>query len=78
VILIRDREYVCEDWGARRVREDPAAAVNAAGAASQIPADCNPEVCEEGFWSGVDAWAGQVGLTAPVDIVQASEMPGPG
>jgi hypothetical protein len=44
VILIRDREYVCE----------------------------------EGFWSGVDAWAGQVGLTAPVDIVQASEMPGPG
>ncbi len=31
VILIRDHEYVCEDSGARRVREDPAAAVNLAG-----------------------------------------------
>ena len=33
---------------------------------------------DEGFWSRVDAWAGQLGLTAPVDIVQASEMPGAG
>ncbi len=31
VILFRDHEYVCEDRGARRVREDPAAAVNLAG-----------------------------------------------
>ena len=31
VILIRDHEYVCEDRGARRVREDPAAPVNLAG-----------------------------------------------
>ena len=31
VILIRDHGYVCEDRGARRVREDPAAAVNLAG-----------------------------------------------
>jgi hypothetical protein len=31
VILLRDHEYVCEDRGARRVREDPAAAVNLAG-----------------------------------------------
>ena len=31
VILIRDHEYVCEDWGTRRVREDPAAPVNLAG-----------------------------------------------
>jgi hypothetical protein len=31
VILIRGHEYVCEDWGARRVRADPAAAVNLAG-----------------------------------------------
>jgi hypothetical protein len=31
VILIRDHEYVCEDRGARRIREDPAAAVNLAG-----------------------------------------------
>ena len=31
VILIRDHEYVCEDRGARRVGEDPAAPVNPAG-----------------------------------------------
>lgn len=31
VILIRDHEYVCEDRGARRVREDPAAPVNLVG-----------------------------------------------
>jgi hypothetical protein len=30
VIFIRDHEYVCEDRGARRVREDPAVAVNLA------------------------------------------------
>ena len=30
VIFIRDHEYVCEDRGARRVREDPAAATNLA------------------------------------------------
>ena len=31
MILIRDHEYVCEDRGARRVREDPAAPVDLAG-----------------------------------------------
>ena len=31
VILIGDHEYVFEDRGARRVREDPAAPVNLAG-----------------------------------------------
>jgi hypothetical protein len=31
VILIRDHEYVCEDRGARRVHEDPAAPVNLVG-----------------------------------------------
>jgi hypothetical protein len=52
--------------------EGRAAAVGAAGAASQIPADCNPEVYGEGFWSRVDAWAGQSGLTGPAGIVRAS------
>ena len=42
------------------------------------PADCNPEVYDEGFWSRVDAWAGQFGLTGPAGIVQASEVPGAG
>ena len=66
MILIRDHEYVCEDLSARRVREDPAA-----GAASQIPADCNPEMYDEGFWS-------RVSVTGSTGIVQASGMPGAG
>ena len=55
-----------------------AAAIKTAGAASQIPADCNPEVYDEGSWSRVDAWAGQFGLAGPAAIVQASEVPGAG
>ena len=43
----------------RVLTEGRAAAIETAGAASQIPADCNPEVYGEGFWSRVDAWAGQ-------------------
>jgi hypothetical protein len=69
----KHHEYVCEDLGARRVREDPAA-----GAASQIAADCDPEVYDEGFWSRVSAWAGQFGLTGSTGIVRASGMPGAG
>jgi hypothetical protein len=60
----------------RVLTEGRAAATKTAGAASQIPADCNPEVYDEGFWSRVDAWAGQFVLTGPVGIVQASGMPG--
>ena len=46
--------------------------------ASQIPADCNPEVYDEGFWSRVSARVGQFGLTGPAGIVQASGLPGAG
>ena len=53
-----------------------ATAIQAAGAASQIPADCNPEVYDEGFWSRVNAWAGQFGLTGPAGMVQASGVSG--
>ena len=49
-----------------------AAAIKAAGAASQIPAECNPEVYDGEFWSRVNARAGQFGLTRPVGRVQAS------
>ena len=35
-----------------------AAAMEIAGAASQIPAGCGPEVYDGGFWSRVGAWAG--------------------
>jgi hypothetical protein len=53
VILIRDREYVCEGRGARRVREDPAAAVNLAG-----------EMRAMGSWSrGTDRWRSRSPIT---------------
>jgi len=55
-----------------------AAAIEAAGAASQIPADCNPEVYDEGFWYRAGTWADQLGLTRPVGIVRASEVPATG
>jgi hypothetical protein len=55
-----------------------AAAIEAAGAASQIPADCHPEVYDEGFWSRVNAWAGRFGLTGRAGIVQASGVAGAG
>ncbi len=47
----------------RRRTEGQAAAIQTAGAASQIPADCHPEVYHEGSWSCVDAWTGQLGRT---------------
>ena len=55
-----------------------AAAIETAGAASQIPAECTPEVYDEGFWSHAGAWAGQFGLTGPAGMVQASGVPGAG
>ena len=62
----------------RVLTEGRAAAIETAGEASQIPADCNPEVYDEGFWSRVDARAGQFGLAGLAGIVLASEVPGTG
>jgi hypothetical protein len=53
-----------------------AAVIGTAEVASQIPAGCGPEVYDEGFWSGADAWASRLGLTGPVGVVQASEVRG--
>ena len=45
-------------WLSGRVlTEGQAAAMEIAEAASQVPAGHGPEVCDEGFWSCVDAWA---------------------
>jgi hypothetical protein len=52
--------------------------MEAARAASQIPADRSLEVCDEGFWSRVNAWAGHFGLTGPAGIVRAPGVPGAG
>ena len=55
-----------------------AAAVEIAGAASQIPAGCDPEVYDEGFWSPWTPGPGHLGHTGPAAIMQASEVPGAG
>ena len=55
-----------------------AAAIEAAGAASQIPADCNPEVYDEGFWSRVDAGPASSALPDPPALCRHPGCPGPG
>jgi hypothetical protein len=60
----------------RVLTERPAAVIRTAAVASQILADCNPEVYDDGFWSRADAWAGRLGLTGPAGIMHASEVPG--
>ena len=62
----------------RVLTEGQAAAMEIAEAASQIPADCDPKVYDGGFWSRVDASAGQPGVAGPAAIMQASELPGAG
>jgi hypothetical protein len=54
-----------------------AAAMETAEAACQIPADCKPEVYDEGFWSRVDACAGQVGFPDPPPLCRRPRCPGP-
>ena len=61
----------------RVLTEGQAAAIETAEAASQIPADCNPEAYDEGFWPRVDAWAGQFGLTDPPPLCRHPRCPGP-
>ena len=53
----------------RVLTEGRAAATAAAGAASQIPADCSTT---KDSGPRVSAWAGQFGLTGPAGIVQAA------
>jgi hypothetical protein len=55
-----------------------AAAMEIAEAASQIPAGCDPEAYDQGFWSRAAAWAGQPGLTGPAAIMQAPGVAGAG
>jgi hypothetical protein len=62
----------------RMLTEGRAAVMRTAEVVSQIPADCSPEVYDEGFWSGADIWASRLGLTGPAGMVQASEVPGAG
>ena len=63
-------------WLPGRVLTGGRAAIETAEAACQIPADCNPEVYDEGFRSRADAWAGQLGLTGPPPLCGHPRWPG--
>jgi hypothetical protein len=66
-------------WLSGRVLTEGQAAVMAvAGAASQIPADCGPEVYDEASGPAWTPGPGQLGLAGPAAIMQASGAPGPG
>ncbi len=66
-------------WLSGRVlTEGQAAAMEIAGAASQIPAGCGPGVHDEGFWSRAEARVGQFGVTGPAAHIQASGVAGAG
>ena len=73
VILIRDHEYVCEDRGARRAREDPAAPVNRAGemrATGLMEREDGPRwhcAVIRDAWGRVMAWPAADGLRGEED-----------
>ncbi len=50
----------------------------AEGAASQIPADCHPEVYDEGFWSRVDPGPASSALPDPPPLWWRLRCPWPG
>ena len=51
------------------------AAMELAEAVGQIPADCDPEVYDDGFWSRADALAAVFGMSGPDAVARASESP---
>jgi len=53
-------------------RDQAKAAMRIAEEVGQIPADCDPEAYGDGFWSRVDAWAAELGITGPDAVVLAS------
>ena len=62
----------------RVLTEGQAAAMEIAGAASQIPAGCGPGVHDEGLWSRADGRVGRFGVTGPAAHIQASGVAGAG
>jgi hypothetical protein len=72
------RTHAREQLPGRVLTEGRAAVIETAEAPSQIPADHNPEVYDEGCWSPVDAWAGQLGLAGPPPLCRHPRCPVPG
>jgi hypothetical protein len=56
-------------------RAQAEAAMSIAEAAGQMPSDCDPEVYDDTFWTRVDAWAAELGLTGPDAVVRAIGPP---
>jgi hypothetical protein len=41
----------------------------------RIPADADPEAYSDQFWSHMDVWAAELGLSGPDVVARASEAP---
>jgi hypothetical protein len=67
-----------EQRSGRVLTEGRAAVIEAAEAASQVPADHNPEVYDKGCCSRVDAWTGQLGLAGLPPLCRHPRCPAPG
>ena len=51
------------------------AAMEIADAVGRIPADCDPGVYDDDFWTRVDAWGAELGLSGPDAVARVSEAP---
>ena len=56
-------------------KEAATAAMGIAEEVGQMPADCDPEVYDAGFWSRVDCLAAMFGMSGPAAVSRASEAP---
>jgi hypothetical protein len=46
-----------------------------ADAVGQVPAECDAEVYDDEFWSRVDVWAAELGLSGRDAVARVSEAP---
>jgi hypothetical protein len=51
------------------------AAMEIADAAGQVPAECDAEVYDDEFWSRIDVWAAELGLSGRDAVARVSEAP---
>lgn len=66
-------------WLPKRTQLDRNQAISAMTIAEEvgrIPADCDPEVYDDAFWTRVDALADELGLSGPDAVARVSERPG--
>jgi hypothetical protein len=75
------RQGGADEWrvtwlpGRSLTRDQAAAAMELAEAVGQMPADCDPSLYDDGFWSRADELADVLGMSGPDAVARASESP---